>query len=150
MAGYRMIEGRTKDELLIQLNGGVQGNKNLAGLVYGLHGLTLITTTPNFTVTFSDASNAGLTIQQICTAINAVTTPKIAFPLFSNTSDPTRQSFLTLIDGSGGIVVSKDGTANTILGFSTSAATTGTPVVLAKIAGTFYGVLGQYAVLVAP
>lgn len=60
------------DSFNLFLRGGISvaAQLNLVkGRVFGLHGLTLVFSTPSATVTFSDASNEGLTLGEIAAAI---------------------------------------------------------------------------------
>jgi hypothetical protein len=90
--------------------------------MFGLHGLTLIFTTPTLTITFSDATNAGLSMTDIVTQIAAAgTAPNKVVPKLRG------QRVLALwntVDGNN-VVLANTGTANTLFGFSTTVATSG-------------------------
>lgn len=109
----------TPNEVEFFLNGGVVGGKSVVGIggkVLGLHGTTLVFNSPAGTVTFSDATGAGLTYQQVKAAIEAVhATVTVSF-------DHGR---IRLVDSGGAVSLDKTGTANTIFGFSTGSDTVG-------------------------
>lgn len=102
------------------LNGGICGGRQLpGGKILGLHGLTLIFNTPSATVTFSDPTGVGLSVQDIATQITTVaSTLKVGY----------YNGYMRIIEisPSGGVVLDSAGTANTIFGFSAAADTTGT------------------------
>lgn len=64
---------KNETEAAHMLGGGINLPFPVDGVtkVYGLHDLTLVFTSPSVTVTFSDATNAGLLTKDILDAINA-------------------------------------------------------------------------------
>jgi len=110
----------TMEELADYLNG-VVGGKYLDKLVYGLNGLTLIINdgVADRTVTFVDASEAGLRPKEILDQIRAThaALTTVALRDYGHQSPP-RPKLLVV---AGGHTVDKDGTANALLGFPTAA-----------------------------
>lgn len=109
----KVFEFGAAKEMEFFLQGGITGGKIIvtgAGRLYGLHGLTLIFTAPAGTVTFSDAGS-GLTYQDIALQIRTELTSLLAF---------YRNGQLHLVEAAPttGVKLSKDGTANTVFGFS--------------------------------
>jgi len=86
-------------------------------LLLGLHGKTLIFTTPATTVTFSDATQAGLSISAIALQIQTALT---ASHVVSAQERRLRIEKAT----PGVIVLSGTGTANALLGFGNTTTTT--------------------------
>ena len=126
---HKFYKFGTIDEVEHFLNGGIRGSgSKLDGkVVYGLHNLTLVFNTPAGTVTFSDASNAGLSLVDIKTQIETdVAALKVKF----------RDGHLWIIDDdvSGPVVLDATGTANTKFGFSDTTDSAG--VVYATFGGT--------------
>ena len=116
----------TMNQLRFFLLGGIRGGKpvtpqNTKGVLLGLNGLTLIFSSPNGTVTFSDPTGAGLTLDNVITQINAV---HALSGIGVNWVDQCMGLFLS--DKSAGVTLSKSGTANTYFGFSTDKNTVGT------------------------
>ena len=106
------------------LQGGISGGKDVrnqqGGVIFGLHNRTLIFTTPVATVTFADPTGAGLTTQQVTAQIVAASATLRSF---------WREGRLHLLRTPGtnaAVVLSAAGTANSLFGFSNSAAATGT------------------------
>ena len=128
------------------LNGAVISNP-LAPVTFGLDGLTLIiTASGSKTVTFSDASGAGLTPRQILDQILAVSGLGSAAVLrdYGYGAPSVCLAFTTI-----GHVVTKDGTANAIFGFSTSAGQTVAEVTTTNIVAMNVQVLAPlYSVLI--
>ena len=125
-------------ELDDTLNGAVISTKHLKGRTFGLNGLTLIVQdgTSDRTVTFVDANNAGLTPKQIITAIHAVTnlvSPNVVLRNYGHNT-PARNQIAIVTQT---YIVRQGGTANTILGFSTSADKTVTEKVQANLVSVF-------------
>jgi len=119
---YTRKFGKLEDMQLF-LQGGIRGGKKvvqLDGKVFGLHGKTLVFNTPTGTVTFADATNAGLTYKQIVDEIAADVTTVVG--RFDG------DGRLTILDAdlSGPIDLDVTGTANKALGFSTVNDTVGT------------------------
>jgi hypothetical protein len=91
--------------------------------VYGLDGLTLIINdgVADRTVTFADADGTGLLPKEILAQIAAahanLGSPNVGFRNYGHAAPP-RVALAVLTSG---YTVDKDGTANTILGFSTTA-----------------------------
>jgi hypothetical protein len=118
--------GRTFDnieELTDYLNGIVLGKSFLASSkVYGLNALTLIINDGGVdrTVTFSDPSEQGLSPKEILDQIYAthanLGSPNVGFRSYGHASPPK----VSLAVFTASYTVDKDGTANTILGFSTT------------------------------
>ncbi len=104
---FRTLNFSDPEAMDLTLNGGVMGGVSVAsvsGKVMGLHGLTLIVRTT--TVTFSDATGAGLTLAQIKTAVQAVAGVTASW-----------SSGRLMLKHVSGVTVDKDGTANSIFGF---------------------------------
>ncbi len=110
------------------LNGGVVGGVDVLKILrkgaaagglrlFGLDGLTIILT--GGTATFSDANDEGLTLVAIKAVIDAVT---------GNVVAEWRNGKLLLSDPGGVTTVDKDGTANSVFGFSKDSDSVGTPV----------------------
>ncbi len=103
----------TLDDVNNILRGGVRLPLPMRGdaRIYGLHGLTLVFTTPAGTVTFSDASNAGLSAKQIAAEIkgdNSAVSVKIVDQVL----------YIEDADVSGPVVINKEtSTAGPLLGF---------------------------------
>ena len=99
------------------LCGGIKGGRKLVlhtgGRVLGLHGLTLVFSSPAATVTFADASGEGLTLSDIIDQIVA------AVPTLSVS---WRDGVINLIlsTPTAAVVLDSTGTANTLFGFSAS------------------------------
>lgn len=117
---HAFIQTANLTELAILLNGGVIGSRPLnkaAGRVQGLDGLTLIINTT--TVTFSDSDGVGLILvgtDSIKAVIeDAVTGVTVSY----------MEGKLVLAHATG-VTVAKTGTANSVFGFDTDAATVGT------------------------
>jgi len=107
------------EELADYLNGLVSG-KHLPKLTYGLNGLTLIINdgVGDRTVTFVDATNAGLSAKQILDQVRAThaNLATVALRNYGHQSPP--QSKLTVV--TVGHTVKGTGTANALLGFAAS------------------------------
>lgn len=110
----KIYEFDTVKDMEFFLRGGVTGGRqvvNQFGRVHGLDGLTLIFVSPSGTVTFSDPTGAGLTFaeiaDQITTAIGTLSVNWLDGSLH-----------LVLTSPSAAVTVDKDGTANTVFGFS--------------------------------
>lgn len=105
------------------LRGGIFGSVDLRkGLVYGLHGKTLIFTAPAATVTFTTPNSSaqdGLTLSAILEQINDVAALDGWVKAY--------EGALLAVDpaGSTAVVLDKDGTANTIFGFQKNVDTAG-------------------------
>lgn len=133
---YTLRQFDTGQEMLDYMNGVVQG-KPLGSKVMGLHGLTLIINpagTPR-TVTFADASGVGLTPAEIIAQIEDENADLVGVAAMRNYRHGTPPAYrLTFTEA--GDVVDKDGTANSLLGFGTTAdSTVGTgAIALADIA----------------
>lgn len=133
---YTLKQFDNGQEMMDYMNGVVQ-SKPLGAKVTGLHGKTLIVTPVSTarTVTFSDASGAGLTPTEIVAQIEDENADLVGTVAVRNYRHGTPPSYrLTFTED--GDVVDKDGTANSILGFGTAAdSTVGTAAVaLADIA----------------
>lgn len=112
----KIFEFDTAKEMEFFFQGGVRGGRqvtNQSGRVFGLHGKTLILTSPAATVTFSDATGAGLSFDAIADQIR--------------TAAPTVSTFwrdgtmhLQLTTPTAAVTVDKDGTANAVFGFSSA------------------------------
>jgi hypothetical protein len=126
----------TAKEMVDYLNDVVQG-KPLPMTVFGLHGLTLILTPVGTirTVTFADADGSGLSPKEIVEQIEATNADLVGTVSLRNYRATTPPSVRLTFDSDGDLV-DKDGTANALLGFSTTAdATVGAnAVALADIA----------------
>jgi len=113
-------------ELEHALNGGIIGGKQVVdgyGLVHGLHGKTLIFTTPLGTTTFDDPTGAGLTYQQIDDQIKATGDPG-PFPLAGLLAKVVDRSlWIVELVPTNGIVMTGAGTANPIFGFGSATVT---------------------------
>lgn len=116
------------DALNVFLQGGIEVGSQLNlvnGKVHGLHGLTLVFTTPAGTVTFADADGLGLSLLDIITQIN----DDVATLKARSINDGGQQRLVIIeVSPTGGVVL--DGatsTANQVFGFSESTVT-----------GTFY------------
>lgn len=121
---YTLKQFDTGQEMMDYMNGVVQ-SKPIGAKVTGLHGKTLIVTPAASarTVTFSDASGAGLTPTEIVAQIedeNADLVGVVAIRSYRHSTPPKYR--LTFTEAND--VVDKDGTANEILGFDTSADST--------------------------
>lgn len=107
------------EELADYLNGLVSG-KHLPKLTYGLNGLTLIINdgVGDRTVTFVDADNVGLSAKQILDQIRAThgSLVTVALRNYGHQSPPQHKLMVV----TAGHTVDKDGTANALLGFSTT------------------------------
>ena len=114
------------DELNTFLRGGIIGGLDIRGGVYGLHGQTLVFTSPvavpppppELTVTFATTpvgSQVSLTSKEIVAQINAV-------PELAGLASTDREGRLVIEDPAGLISIELDGTgtANALLGFSAS------------------------------
>ena len=95
-------------------------SKQLSMPVLGLHGKTLILGAT--TVTFADASGAGLSPAQIVTQINAAVAGAASARNYGHAQSPGPQAQVAIVKAT--TVVQNTGTANSILGFSTTAAVT--------------------------
>lgn len=116
----RIREFGKLDEAENFLRGGVSGGQVLkAGRVLGLHGLTLTVNSDD--ITFSDPSGEGLSGTTIAAAIEDATTGIVAF---------FRAGALHLVEAapSSGVTVAETGSANPVLGFSSSTASSGTVI----------------------
>jgi hypothetical protein len=117
---YTAKQFDTSQELVDYLNDLVQGAP-LPLKVYGLDGLTLIVNpagTPR-EVTFDDSSGVGLSPREIIAQMEDVNADMVgvaALRSYRHTTPPAYRLTFTL----AGDIVDKDGTANSILGFSTS------------------------------
>lgn len=101
------------NELVDYMNGVVFGKK-LDARVYGLHGLTLIVNDGALkTVTFADATLAGLTPKQILAQIQAVQAGLVVFRDYGD-STPAKPNLAVVTPT---FIVKGNGTANAILGF---------------------------------
>jgi hypothetical protein len=106
------------------LRGGLQGGPLAEAapvvsptIIYGLHNKTLIFTTPGVTVTFSDATGAGLNISQVVAQIQAALTAAYVVRA-------TARSIQIEAATPGVIVMLGTGTANPQLGFGDITQTT--------------------------
>jgi hypothetical protein len=124
MAAFKVSKFKDIEALQKFLVGGVEGGKGLLGGVEGLTGKTLIFNAPVAgPVTFVDGAHPPLlTLAEIITQTAAGTTNAVAAGF---TGENAR---LTLVEASptGGVDVDATGTANALLGFSTTADTVGT------------------------
>lgn len=118
---HDFIEAPTLRALRAILNGGVMGSNDLTasknyqrGKLFGLHGLTLLIGSD--TVTFSDSTNAGLTLAEVKAAIEAGASGVVAV------FEERRLALLA----SAAITVGEVGTANPVFGFNTTSDTVGT------------------------
>ena len=115
----RAIELQTADEIQLFLVGGVAGGKSLSnqtGRIQNLHGKTLII--GSSTITFDESAGSagqggGLTVKEICQQISAVVTTMTPGLIGGRLS-------IRETTPSSGVTVDKDGTANPLLGFSSS------------------------------
>lgn len=110
----KVYEFDTTKEMEFFLQGGVRGGKvvvNQWGRLYGLHGKTLIFTTPAATITFSDPTGAGLTYEAISDQIRATATTLFVFWR-------DKIMHIQMATPTAAVVVDKDGTANSTFGFS--------------------------------
>ena len=104
------------------VNGGIRSGgtamSSSADKILGLHGKTLIFTTPAVTVTFADAAGTGLSMVDIAAQIAAAATVK---PKLRG------QRVVAIWNSTDGqpCVLGSTGTANNLFGFSTTVATTG-------------------------
>ena len=120
MPSLKITRCKNEFEANILLRGGIRlplpykGNER----IYGLHNLTLIFTAPAKTITFSDASGAGLLIKEILAAINNGNVLKATI----------RDSVLFVVQPtpSAGVVLGAAGTANQIMGIKAGVVVTGT------------------------
>lgn len=111
------------DEVNTFLRGGIVGGKDIRPGIYGLHGLTLIFTSPAATVTFATTpagSQEKLTARQILDQINAVG----ALSGYART-DGSGKLTIESPTGATAVVLGAAGTANAFFGFNTDGATTG-------------------------
>lgn len=143
--GYRVITGRTTNELVRQLDGQIISKFPLNATANAVGGLTLIFTQPAATtITFSGSRTAA----QIVTDINAgAGLSGIASLVQIDGSTYLGLKHATLV------TLSHTGTANAVFGFSTTsgdATLSGAPVAQAKIAGFNQNVSGAWCVLIAP
>lgn len=86
--------------------------------VMGLHGKTLILDIS--TITFSDPSGAGLSPAEIVAQINNVVADAAALRNYGRAQSPSPQVQLAIVKA--GTTIQPSGTANPILGFSTTTA----------------------------
>jgi len=102
------------------INGGICGGVKLVdggGRVHGLHGKTLIFTTPLATATFSDPNGVGLTYKQVNEQLQDTGSPG-PFPLAGILAKfVDRSLWLIETTPTNGIVMTGAGTANPIFGF---------------------------------
>jgi len=103
------------------VNGGIAGGKkvtNANGKVLGLHGKTLIFTTPGGTATFSDAGGTGLSPADIIAEI-------VGSGGLSGLQPSFIDGYLNVIEAtpSAGVVLAGTGTANASFGFGKAAVT---------------------------
>ncbi len=133
---YTLRQFDTGQEMTDYMNGVVQG-KVVHLLVQGLHGLTLKVTPVGAlrTVTFADATGAGLSPGAIIAQMEAANADMVGIAAFRNYRHTTPPSY-RLTFHSAGDVVDKTGTANTILGLDAVADSTvgASAVALADIA----------------
>jgi len=126
----------TAQEMTDYLNDVVQG-KAVGVKVYGLHGLTLIVTPVGTirTVTFADATNAGLSPPEIIAQMEAVNADMVGIASFRNYRHSTPPSYHLTFTQAGDLI-DKDGTANASFGLNTAADSTvgANAVALADIA----------------
>jgi hypothetical protein len=115
------------EELVDYLNDIARGKLlPAASRVYGLHGLTLIINDggADRTVTFADADGTGLLPKEILAQIHAthanLASPNVGFRNYGHASPPK----VALAVVTSGYIVRQTGTANELLGLSTSAAKT--------------------------
>lgn len=144
---YKVFSGLESD-IRDLLNGAVNtGPLNSVGIAVG--GLTLIFTVPAVTITLSGTLGSTRTPAQIVADIlggsDVVAEARYAAGVPGTT---TRDCRITLWR-SGGFTLAKTGTANALLGLSTSAATVSTPFDPAKIVALSQGTLeGKLVVIV--
>jgi hypothetical protein len=144
---YTFKTFNTPEALVDFLNGVVQ-SKPLPLLTSGLHGLTLIITTAggDRTVTFADATGAGLSPRQILGQVQAADSA-LATAILRNYGYDSKQPCLAIMTAAQ--VVKSTGTANSLLGFSTTANKTVTEVVVTSIVAEQVQLLGpSYSVLI--
>jgi hypothetical protein len=100
------------------LRGGIKGGAELSPTVFGLHGKTLVFNAPSGTVTFADATGAGLTLDAIATQIKAaIATLAVRFD--------SRHVVLEYATPGTAVNLDNTGTANAAFGFDTAADTVG-------------------------
>ena len=117
-------------EIDLFIRGGIRGGRALVKAIYNLHGKTLIFTTPSVTVTFSDPTGEGLGPATVVAQIKAAAA-SLSPTLLDNCLSVEE------VSPSAGVVLSKTGTANTLLGFSyDTSGVAATGVVLAAPGGT--------------
>ena len=121
---YTLKQFDTGQEMMDYMNGVVQ-SKPLGAVVTGLHDKTLIVTPAASarTVTFADASGAGLTPTEIIAQIEDENADLVGVAAIRNYRHGTPPRYLLTFTEAGD-VVDKDGTANAILGFDTDADST--------------------------
>lgn len=141
---YRLITGRTAQELTRQLDGVIHTKSPLRDS-NPVDGLTLIFSAPAATtITFSGSR----TPAQIVSDINAgAGLSGIAFLFYAD-----GRTYLGLRHATA-VTLSHTGTANAVLGFSTTSGDSelsGAPVAQNKIAGFNQNVSGGWSVLIAP
>jgi hypothetical protein len=124
---YTFRTFNNREELTDYLNGAVVGN-SLAALTYGLHGLTLIVNdgSADRTVTFADASGAGLSPAAILAQVRAAHA-NLANVVLRNYGHSAKEPALVIFKD--GYTV-KVGTANAILGWP------GTNAVITEVSNT--------------
>ncbi len=153
MAIYRTIYG-TPEEICERL----QGAYRFEGIyspttLLAVGALTLILATPAVTVTFSGSAGDTFTPKQVAAQIaSALTTNGTCVAkTLANGQRPPSVQLVMVPSGTGGLVIDKDGTANTLLRVPTAADTTIPFVAQAKIVG--FGpenLTGRYFALIAP
>lgn len=114
----KILRFASTNEAEFTLNGGIASGASIGGRIMGLHGKTLIFIEPAGTVTFSDATGVGLSPSEVQTQVQAVHAGlKVQFV----------DRYMRIIEDvpATGVCLDKDGTANSIFGFSTSADTIG-------------------------
>lgn len=121
---YALKQFDTAQEMVDYLNDVVQGDP-LPLKVYGLDGLTLIVTpagTPR-TVTFDDSAGVGLSPKEILTQMEDVNADMVGVAALRSYRHTTPLAYRLTFTAAGDIV-DKDGTANSVLGFSAAADST--------------------------
>ena len=108
----------TLEEVNTFLRGGLKGGAQLNPTVFGLHGKTLVFNAPSGTITFADATGAGLTLDAIAAQIKAgLATLAVRFD--------NRHIVLEYATPGTAVNLDMTGTANGIFGFDAAADTVG-------------------------
>lgn len=143
-AAYFAITGGSISDLAEKLSGTIYSRPLDPSVTYDLEGLTLVFTTPSATVTFSDNGGSEFTLAEAVAEINAVlTTNGTAFLKHYGQAPELKRPALTLnFNGASGITLSHTGTANELLGLSTTSgdsSLSGAPIAKDRIIGVSPG-----------